>query len=119
MMVLPATPDVIASLIAEADAAPDDLSIIANIMVAPPMPFLPAEHHGKLIILALMAYSGEVSKGEAVIAPFRALGALVDMVKPIAYPELYKFMESDVGPEQEVARSFFLDHIDRESQKPL
>src|SRR5919108_93855 len=56
MLILPATPDVIASFVAEADAAPDELSAIANIMVAPPMPFLPAEAHGKLVVLALMCY---------------------------------------------------------------
>src|SRR5215208_2183514 len=47
MLILPATPEVIASFVAEAEAAPDELSTIANVMVAPPMPFLPAEAHGK------------------------------------------------------------------------
>ena len=42
MLVLPASPEVIASFIAEAEAAPEELSTIANVMVAPPMPFLPA-----------------------------------------------------------------------------
>jgi FAD/FMN-containing dehydrogenase len=44
MLILPATPDTIASFIAEADAAPEDLSTIANVMPAPPMPFVPEEH---------------------------------------------------------------------------
>ena len=43
LLVLPATPDVIASFIAEAESAPDELSTIANVMPAPPMPFLPQE----------------------------------------------------------------------------
>src|SRR6266542_6516009 len=49
MLLLPATPDVIHSFIAEAEAAPDELSTIANIMPAPPMPFVPAEQHGRLV----------------------------------------------------------------------
>ncbi len=114
MLILPATPDVIAAFIAAADAAPEELSTIANTMVAPPMPFLPEEHQGKLIIMALMAYAGETSGGEQAIAPFRALGSLVDMVKPMPYPEIYKLMEMDAGPAQEVARSLFLDRIDRD-----
>src|SRR5215218_84707 len=73
MHVLPATPDTIASFIAEAEAAPDELSTIANVMVAPPMPFFPAAAHGKLVIVALMAYAGEVEDGERTIAPFRSL----------------------------------------------
>src|SRR5215204_7257429 len=48
MMILPATPEVVASFVAEAEAAPEELSTIANVMVAPPMPFLPPEAHGQL-----------------------------------------------------------------------
>jgi hypothetical protein len=56
MLLLPATPDTIASFIAEAEAAPEELSTIANVMKARPMPFVPAEHHGKLAIMALMTW---------------------------------------------------------------
>jgi FAD/FMN-containing dehydrogenase len=52
MLILPATPEIIAGFISEAEAAPDELSTIANIMPAPPMPFLPAEVHGKVILPA-------------------------------------------------------------------
>jgi hypothetical protein len=39
-LIIPATPDVIPSFVAEAEAAPEELSTIANIITAPPMPFL-------------------------------------------------------------------------------
>jgi len=73
MLILPATPDVIASFIAQADAAPEELSTIANVMTAPPMPFLPPEVHGKLIVMAMLVYAGDAGAGERVIAPFKAL----------------------------------------------
>ena len=60
MLVLPATPEVISAFVTEAEAAPDELSAIANIMVAPPMPFLPAEAHGKPIVMALVCWAGDV-----------------------------------------------------------
>ncbi|MGE5124400.1 MAG: FAD-binding oxidoreductase, partial [Acidobacteriaceae bacterium] len=41
MLLLPATPEVISGFIDEAGSAPDELSTIANVMPAPPMPFLP------------------------------------------------------------------------------
>ena len=50
---LPATAETVAGFIAAAEAAPDELSTIANVMPCPPMPFVPEEHHGKLVILAL------------------------------------------------------------------
>ena len=36
------------------EAAPDELSTIANVMPAPPMPFVPEEHHGKLVVLVVV-----------------------------------------------------------------
>ena len=50
MLILPATPDTVAGFIAAADEAPDELSTIANVMPCPPMPFVPAEQHGKVVI---------------------------------------------------------------------
>jgi FAD/FMN-containing dehydrogenase len=116
MLILPATPEVIASFVGEAQTAPEELSAIANIMVAPPMPFLPSEAHGKLVIMALICYAGEVEAGERALAPFRALAEpLADQVRPMRYPEIYKLFgeEEGPGPAQEVARSLFIDDVDR------
>ena len=113
MMILPATPEVISSFVAEADAAPEELSTIANIMVAPPMPFVPAEVHGQLIIMAMVVYAGEVDEGERAIAPFRALAEpIVDMVKPMPYPEIYPPEDDDYHPVAS-ARTMFIDTMDR------
>jgi hypothetical protein len=111
MLLLPATPDVIDSFVAEGEAAPEDLSTIANIMPAPPMPFVPAEHHGRLVIMVMLVYAGEVEAGERAIAPFRALATpLADTVGPKPYPEMYE--TTGPGPEEEVARSLFIDSVD-------
>ena len=114
MLVLPATPEVIHSFVAEAEAAPEELSTIANVMTAPPMPFVPAEIHGELVIMAMLAYAGEVDEGERAIAPFRALvEPIADMVKPMPYPEMYPPEEGDYHPTA-VARTMFIDTIDRD-----
>ncbi len=111
MLLLPATPDVIDSFVAEAEAAPEELSTIANIMPAPPMPFVPAEHHGRLIIMAMLVYAGELEAGERAIAPFRALATpLADTIGPKPYPEMYE--PTGPGPDEEVARSLFIDSVD-------
>src|SRR5690606_30213860 len=91
MLILPATPDTIAGFVAAADAAPDELSTIANVMVAPPMPFVPEVARGKLVIFALMVYAGPVEEGERVFAPFRALAEpIVDMLQPIRYKDMFQ-----------------------------
>jgi hypothetical protein len=113
MLILPATPDVVASFIAEAETAPEELSTIANVMTAPPMPFLPAEVHGKLVVMAMLVYAGEVGTGERVIAPFRALAApLADMIRPMKYPEIYPPEEGGYHPVA-AARTIFVNAIDR------
>jgi len=111
MLILPATPDIIEGFVAEAEAAPEELTAIANIMVAPPMPFLTSEAHGKLIVMALVCFAGDVESGERAFAPFRALAEpITDGVRPMAYPELFQlFGEEGPGPEREVARSLFID----------
>src|ERR671917_483403 len=113
MLILPATPDTIASFVAEAEAAPDELSTIANVMVAPPMPFFPAAAHGRLVLFAFLAYSGKVEAGERAVAPFRSLAEpIADMVKPIRYPEMYPPEEDDYHPVAS-ARTMFVDAVDR------
>jgi FAD/FMN-containing dehydrogenase len=119
MLLLPATPEVIASFVAEAEAAPEELSTIANVMTAPPMPFVPAEMHGELVIMAMLAYAGEVDEGEHAIAPFRALvEPIADMVKPMPYPEMYPPEEGDYHPTA-VARTMFIDTIDRDVSQTI
>jgi hypothetical protein len=112
MLILPATPESIAGFMAAAEAAPEELSGIANVMVAPPMPFLPAEAHGQLVIMALLVHAGPVSDGERVLAPFRALATpIADMLKPMPYPEIYPPEEEDYHPTA-VGRTMFLDRVD-------
>jgi len=119
MLILPATPEVVAGFIAAAEAAPEELSTIANVMAAPPMPFLPAEQHGKLIVLAMMAYAGEVAAGERALAPFRALAEpIADMLRPMRYPEMYLPEQEDYHPKA-VGRTMFVDRIDRHAAETI
>jgi FAD/FMN-containing dehydrogenase len=114
MLLLPASAEVVAGFIALAEAAPEELSTIANVMVAPPLPFLPAELHGQLIIMAMMAYAGEVQAGQRALAPFQALATpLGDMVKPMPYPEIYPPEDPSYHPAA-VAHTMFLDQIDHQ-----
>jgi FAD/FMN-containing dehydrogenase len=114
MLFLPATPETIAGFIAAADAAPDALTTIANVMPAPPMPFLSEAHHGQLIIFAFMCYAGDGEAGERALAPFRSLAApIADRVRPTRYPEMYLPEEPDYHP-RAVARTMFLNTVNRD-----
>jgi FAD/FMN-containing dehydrogenase len=113
MLCLPATADTIASFIAEAESAPNELSTILNIMTAPPMPFLPADVHGKVIIMAMMVYAGDVEMGEQVISKFRSIATpYADMIRPMTYLEMFPPEEGGYHP-LAVGRTMFIDHVTR------
>jgi hypothetical protein len=77
------------------------------------MPFLPQEHHGKLVVMAMLVYAGEIEAGQRAIAPFRSLAKPVaDLIKPMRYPEIYPPEEGDYHPTA-IGRTMFVDKIDR------
>jgi FAD/FMN-containing dehydrogenase len=78
------------------------------------MPFLPEEYHGKPIVMAIMAYAGDVEAGERAMAPFRALASpIADMVRPMTYSEIYPPDMEDYHPIA-AARTMFVDAIDHD-----
>ena len=112
MLLLPATPDVLEGFVAEAEAAPEELSAIANVMPAPPLPFVPAEHHGRPVVMALLAYAGDVQAGEHALGPLRALATpIADLVRPMPYPALFEGGEPERG-QAAAARTTFADRFD-------
>lgn len=113
MVILPATPDVITALVAAAAAAPEELSAIIGVMRAPPAPFLPAEHHGKLVVMSMIVYTGEIEAGMQAIAPFRALATpIVDRLGPMRYVELFPSGEEAYHPVA-TGRTMYIDSFDR------
>jgi FAD/FMN-containing dehydrogenase len=115
MLILPATADTVAGFISASESAPEELSGIGNVMTAPPMPFLPEEVHGKLVIMAFLVYAGEAGAGERALAPFRALATpYADMLKPMSYPEIYPPEEGGEAYHPVAASlTMFVDTIDR------
>lgn len=113
MLILPATPEAIMGFIEAAEAAPEDLSAIANVMPAPPMPFLPEALHGRLVIFAFIVHVGDLAAGERAVAPFRRLAVpLADMLKPMPYTDIYMPEDPGYRPTP-VQRTFFTEGVDR------
>jgi FAD/FMN-containing dehydrogenase len=112
MLLLPASADVITAFLAEAAAAPEELSTIVNVMPAPPMPFVPDEHRGRLVVMALMVYAGPTEAGERAVAPLRSIATpIVDLIRPMGYREMFQPAEEGYHPVA-VGRTMFLDAIE-------
>jgi len=112
MLILPATQEVIAGVIAAADAAPEELSAIINVMQAPPLPFLSAEHHGRLVVMINLVVVGDLQIAEQAVAPLRALAVpLADTVRPMHYPEMYPPAQQGPSPSL-TAGTFFMKSVE-------
>jgi len=59
LLVLPATPETIAGFLAAAAAAPQGAVDHRQRHGRPPLPLLPAAHHGRLVVMATVAYAGD------------------------------------------------------------
>jgi hypothetical protein len=113
MLLLPASAEIVEGFVAAAEAAPEELSGIGNVMVAPPMPFLPEAAHGKLVMLALLCYAGDAAAAEQALAPFRALAEpIADMLQPMRYADMFMAEEEEYHPTA-VSRTMFVDTVDR------
>ena len=63
--------------------APDELTVWTVLRKAPPLPFLPEDVHGTEIVILAAMYTGDISDGEAALAPLRAIGnPIADVIAP-------------------------------------
>lgn len=112
MLFLPASAQVVTDFMAAAEAAPEELSGIANVMVAPPLPFIPEKVQGQLIVMAMLVFAGDTEAGEHALAPFRGLAEpIMDMIKPMTYPEMFPPEDDSYHP-MAIGRTMFVDSID-------
>jgi hypothetical protein len=113
-ILLPATRDVLRSLVPVLLAAPDELTAMPTIKLASPNPAIPEEHHGRPVVYLSVAWSGRPEAGERALAPLRALGApLADTVSWQPYPALFSPVDRDEVPTWGVSsRGVFLDAFD-------
>jgi FAD/FMN-containing dehydrogenase len=120
MLMLPADPGTLVRFIAELEAAPEELSGLVNVMVAPSVRFIPAEHHGRFILMTMLVYSGDAAEGERAIAPFRSLATpLVDLIRPMRFAEVYEHEEGPPAPAHLTVRSLFMDAFDQRDAEAL
>ncbi|CAE6831899.1 FAD-binding oxidoreductase [Paraburkholderia domus] len=71
---------------AAVEQMPEELSVWAVLRLAPPLPFLPPEVHGKPVIVFAMCYSGPVENGPSVVEAVRGFGTPVgEHLGPMPY----------------------------------
>ncbi len=75
-------------------AMPDELSTVANILVAPPVPFLPEAVHGTMVVALLGVHAGSVEDGMQAVQSLRTLAEPVaDLLGPMPYTAMQSLLD--------------------------
>jgi FAD/FMN-containing dehydrogenase len=75
--------------------APDEVGLMGNLRLAPPLPAVPETLHGKPIVALVATYAGPIEAGEQALAPLRALGTpALDALMPKPYVAHQKMFDA-------------------------
>jgi FAD/FMN-containing dehydrogenase len=75
-------------------AAPDELTTIFELSVAPPAPFLPRDVHGTQVVMVGACYAGAAEDGIDVVRPLKEFGSpIVDLLEPKPYVALQSMFD--------------------------
>ena len=87
---------------------PQELSVWAVLRLAPPLPFLPPEVHGKPVIVFAMCYTGAVESGPSAVEFVRAFGTPVgEHLGPMPYATWQQAFDPLLTPG---ARNYWKSH---------
>jgi FAD/FMN-containing dehydrogenase len=110
LVVLPldAAKDALMKYRAAALAMPEDLTVWSVVRLAPPLPFLPAEVHGKPVIVFASCYNGPLENGPAALEPVRHFGEPCgEHLGPMPYAAWQKAFDPLLTPG---ARNYWKSH---------
>jgi FAD/FMN-containing dehydrogenase len=76
-------------------AAPRELTCVISLRRAPPAPWLQADVHGKLVVVAVVCHSGSIAQAERDVAPLKAFGAPVgDVIQRRPYTSQQSLLDA-------------------------
>ncbi|UCE14411.1 MAG: FAD-binding oxidoreductase [Candidatus Heimdallarchaeota archaeon] len=79
--------------------APDELTVVPLLRLAPPAPFLPKDLHGKPVVGVIVLYAGSIEEGKSLIEPLRKYGKpLVDGIGPKPFRALQSMLDVSAQP---------------------
>src|ERR1700686_2517304 len=77
-----------------ASDAPDEATMLAALMTAPPEPFVPPDLVGRKAVAIAGCWCGDLDAGQTAIEALRQLGPAVDLFGPMPYPALQGMLDA-------------------------
>lgn len=91
-----------------ASGLPDDTAVWVVLRKAPPLPFLPAEWHGKEVVVLAAFHAGDPGEGERILEPLRRFGRpIADVIGPHPYAAWQQAFDPLLTPG---ARNYWKSH---------
>ncbi|HKA24997.1 MAG TPA: FAD-binding oxidoreductase [Candidatus Eisenbacteria bacterium] len=79
--------------------APDDLAVWFVMRKAPPLPFLPAEHHGTDVLVLALCWSGDIDAGRGPVGAIQGLGKpLAEIIGPMPFVAWQQLLDPLLTP---------------------
>jgi FAD/FMN-containing dehydrogenase len=98
-----------------ASSAPDEASMLAAIVTAPPEPFVPPELVGRKSVAILGCWCGSVEAGASAVQPLRELGPSADAFGAMPYVALQGMLDGGAGAGmRNYFRGGYVDDLDDE-----
>lgn len=86
--------DVLRHYRAFAAGAPREVCVWADLLTAPPLPFLPEQYHGTKVLSLMQCFAGDPGDGEAALAPLRNFGRPIgDAVGPMRFVDAQQILD--------------------------
>jgi FAD/FMN-containing dehydrogenase len=77
--------------------APDELTTVLNLRLAPRLAAIPADVHGRPVLMIGCCWAGDPTEGEVALRPLRQLGpVLADLLEPRPYLQLQSMYDAAV-----------------------
>lgn len=78
---------------------PDELTTLVDLLTAPPLPFLPAEWHGRPVIAIVAMHSGSADEAQRAMRPLSELGEpIANLFGPMPYTVMQSLLDAPNGP---------------------
>jgi hypothetical protein len=87
-------PKVLGFLRDHAPQAPDERGITLAMMLTPPAPFLPPEHHGRPVVGLVLVWSGDPAEGRRAVAPLlKVAPPVAELIRPVPYLAIQSMLD--------------------------
>lgn len=98
---------------------PEEMCTSIGIFRFPPIPDVPEDFRGKFLVAIRVGYVGDIAEGERLLEPIRALGPVMDMVRPMPWTESASIHMDPDKPVPFNERSMTIKSVDPEVVQSL